>query len=28
MTVDRPYVFFIADKEADNILFAGKIVKL
>ena len=28
MTVNRPYVFFIADKEADNILFAGKIVKL
>ena len=23
MTVDRPYVFFIADKESDNILFAG-----
>lgn len=28
MTVDRPYVFFIADKEADEILFAGKIVNL
>ena len=28
MTVNRPYVFFIADKEADNILFAGKIVKV
>lgn len=28
MTVDRPYVFFIADKESDNILFAGKIVNL
>lgn len=28
MTVNRPYVFFIADKEADNILFAGMIVKL
>lgn len=26
MTVDRPYVFFIADKASDNILFAGKIV--
>ena len=28
MTVDRPYVFFIADRESDNILFAGKIVNL
>ena len=28
MTVDRPYVFFIADKESENILFAGKIVNL
>ncbi|MBR5836676.1 MAG: serpin family protein [Bacteroidales bacterium] len=28
MTVDRPYVFFIADKDTDNILFAGKIVNL
>ena len=28
MTVDRPYIFFIADKESDNILFAGKIVNL
>lgn len=28
MTVDRPYVFFIADKETDEILFAGKIVNL
>ena len=28
MTVDRPYVFFIADKETDNILFVGKIVNL
>lgn len=28
MTVDRPYVFFIADKTTDNILFAGKIVNL
>ena len=28
MTVDRPYVFFIADKDIDNILFAGKIVNL
>ena len=26
MTVDRPYLFFIADREYDNILFAGKIV--
>ena len=26
MTVDRPYLFFIADRESDNILFAGKIV--
>ncbi len=28
MTVDRPYVFFIADKASDNILFVGKIVNL
>ena len=28
MTVDRPYVFFIADKESDDILFAGKVVNL
>ena len=28
MTVDRPYVFFIADKESDDVLFAGKIVNL
>lgn len=28
MTVDRPYVFFIADKESEDILFAGKIVNL
>lgn len=28
MTVDRPFLFFIADKESDNILFAGKIVNL
>ena len=27
MTVDRPYLFFIADRESDNILFAGKRVK-
>lgn len=26
MTVDRPYIFFIADRTSDNILFAGKIV--
>ena len=26
MTVDRAYLFFIADRESDNILFAGKIV--
>ena len=26
MTVDRPYVFFIADKYSEDILFAGKIV--
>ena len=28
MTVDRPYVFFIADRESKEILFAGKIVNL
>ena len=28
MTVDRPYVFLIADKESSDILFAGKIVNL
>lgn len=28
MTVDRPYMFVIADKTNDNILFAGKIVNL
>lgn len=28
MTVDRPYVFFIAEKESLDILFAGKIVNL
>lgn len=28
MTVDRPYVFIIADKESSDILFAGKIVNL
>lgn len=28
MTVDRPYVFFIADRETSEILFAGKIVDL
>lgn len=28
MTVDRPYIFFIADKEKSDILFAGKIVNL
>ena len=27
MTVDRPYIFFIADRTNDNILFAGKIMK-
>lgn len=26
MNVDRPFLFFIADSETDNILFAGKIV--
>lgn len=28
MTVDRPFLFFIADKDSQNILFAGKIVNL
>ena len=28
ITVDRPFIFFIADVEQDNILFAGKIVDL
>lgn len=28
MRVDRPFVFFIADCESENILFAGKIVNL
>ena len=28
MTVDRPYVFFIADRDNSDILFAGKIVNL
>ena len=28
MTVDRPYVFLIADRENSDILFAGKIVNL
>jgi serpin B len=28
MTVDRPYMFFIADREDDNMLFAGRIVNL
>lgn len=28
MTVDRPYIFFIADRESAEILFAGKIVDL
>lgn len=28
MTVDRPFVFLIADKTNENILFAGKIVNL
>jgi serpin B len=28
MNVDRPYVFFIADRENSDILFAGKIVNL
>ena len=28
MTVDRPYLFFIADRNDGNILFAGRIVNL
>ncbi len=28
MNVDRPFVFMIADREAENILFAGKIVTI
>ena len=28
MTVDRPYLFFIADHETSNIFFAGKVVNL
>ena len=28
MTVDRPFMFFIADSQTDNILFVGKIVNL
>ncbi len=28
MNVDRPFVFMIADREKDNVLFAGKIVTL
>ena len=28
MTVDRPYLFFIADTETDNVMFAGKIIKI
>ena len=28
MTVDRPYIFMIADRAASDILFAGKIVNL
>ena len=28
MTVDRPYLFFIADHDTSNILFAGKVVNL
>ena len=27
MTVDRPYVFFIADRTNDNILFAGRVMQ-
>lgn len=27
MTVDRPYIFFIADRSNDNILFAGRVVR-
>ena len=28
MTVDRPFLFFIADNEGSGILFAGKVVNL
>lgn len=28
MTVDRPFLFFIADKQEDNILFVGKVVNM
>lgn len=28
MTVDRPFIFFIADSQTDNILFVGKVVNL
>lgn len=28
MTVDRPFLFFIADSQTDNILFVGKVVNL
>lgn len=28
MNVDRPYIFFIADRTNGNILFAGRVVQL
>ena len=28
MTVDRPFLFFIADSQTDNVLFVGKVVNL
>ena len=28
MTVDRPFIFMIADREGKDILFAGKVVNL
>jgi serpin B len=28
MTVDRPYLFFVTDKQESNILFAGRIMNL
>ena len=28
MTVDRPFLFFIADNDGAGILFAGKVVNL